>query len=275
MAFNYKHIATLKIKSILIIFLVVVFSISCTDFVADFNPQDEWNILESEKIVLHFRPGGFSSSLSPNLQQAREILRNQEFYYQVIQDSIKKHYNDRILIYLYNWDEAKELIGTNGGGHSIPKYNTYYYTFIPGLPEFTDQYGRVNPFVGLHELVHIITHRTLGYPGTKLMSEGYAVWLDGSYARKSINDIMRRYRNSAKHKILTPDQLLSEVVDNESVYYPNCGVFIQFLVNTYGIEIINKLFTSKKENYKYDFQKYTGDDWNIMNEEYSKYLKKI
>lgn len=270
-----KHVKKFRIKITLAIFCCILLSLSCTDFIADINPQNEWNVIETDKIVLHYRPQNYSSAPSPTGNEANDILLNQVFYYQSIKDSIQREFDDKILIYLFNRDEAKSLIGTNGGGHSLPKYNTYYYTFITGLPEYRDQYGKVNPFVGAHELAHIISHRTLGYPGTKLMSEGYAVWLDGGYARNLIDDIIRSYKRKAPNKILTPDQLLLETVNNESIYYPNCGVFIRFLVHTYGIEISNKLFTSQKENFKYDFSKYTGKNWNEMCEQYARYVENI
>lgn len=246
--------------------------LSCTDFIAEVDRQDDWEVLESNNIVLHYRPWGYSNSPSPTTEEAMFIINNQNFYYQAIQDSINRQFSDKVLIYLYNMDEAKELIGTNGGGHAIPKFNTFYYTFIVGMKDFTDMYGVENPFLGAHELAHVITHRTLGYPATKMMSEGYAVWLDGSYGRYAIEDIMKHYLENEPQKVLTPDQLLNESTSDESIYYPNCGIFTKFLVHTYGLEKINKLFVSTRENFKNDFKNITGTDWGVMVSEYSDYL---
>ena len=258
-----------------IIFLIILLLSSCANFIVDIDLQDEWIVAESGKIVLHYRPQNFSSVQSPALEQAQTILHNQNYYYQVIQDSIKRRFNDKVLVYLFNKDEAKRLIGTNTGGHAIPRFNTYYYTFLTDMPGYTDQYGIENPFLGAHELVHVITHRSIGYPGTKLMSEGYAVWLDGTYARYSISDIICTYRDNAPNKILTPDQLLSEATDDESVFYPNSGVLVRFLVQTYGIEKINSLFTLPEEKFKKEFTRQTGSSWETMCAEYEEYIKNI
>ena len=256
----------------------ILFSLSlssCTDFIAEIDHQNNWEVLESEKVILHYRPWDYSQSPSPTTEEAMFILSNQNFYYQAIQDSINRPFNDKVLVYLYNKDEAKELIGTNGGGHAIPKFNTFYYTVLVGMNDFTDMYGVVNPYVGAHELVHVITHRTLRYPGTKLMSEGYAVWLDGSYSRYAIEDIVRHYHNNEPEKVLTPDQLLFESTSDESIFYPNSGLFTKFLVHTYGLEKINKLFTSTQEHFRDDFLNTTGITWEDMAKEYRLYIENL
>ncbi|MDZ7797732.1 MAG: hypothetical protein U5N56_12130 [Candidatus Marinimicrobia bacterium] len=168
--------------------IMVLLLTSCTDFIAQVDLQKEWQVLGSGNIVLHYRSPDFGGGSSPEDEEARFIAANQNYYYQAIQDSIQKDFTGKVLIYLYNQDEALEHIGTSGGGHALPKVNTFYYAFIPGQNERRDKYGIENPFVGAHEMVHVITHRALGYPGTKLMSEGYAVWLDGSYGGHSIRD---------------------------------------------------------------------------------------
>ncbi len=260
-------------KLLLIIVAAALFS--CTDFIAVIDHQQDWEVLESEKVILHYRPWGYSQSPSPTTEEALFILNNQILYYQAIQDSINRQFSDRVLVYLYNKDEGKELIGTNGGGHAIPKFNTFYYTFLEGMKNFTDMYGVENPFIGAHEMVHVITHRTLGYPTTRLMSEGYAVWLDGSYSRYAIEDIMRHYRNNEPNKVLTPDQLLLESTSDESIYYPNSGLFTRFLVHTYGLENINSLFISTREGFKDDFMTLSGVNWKDMVSEYSSYMKNL
>ena len=253
---------------------LLIFS-SCTDFFADVNLQKEWKEMESEKIVLHYRPEEYSSSPSPNKEAVRIMLKNQNLYYRTIQDSIQRKFNDKVLIYIYNKDEGEHLIGTDAGGHAIPKMNCFYYTYLPERREITDQYNIKNPPLGAHELVHVITHRALGYPPTKMMSEGYAVWLDGNYAGYTINEIIRKYREDEPKKIMTPDELLVETIDKESVYYPNVGVFIRYLVHSYGIEKVNGLFTVKASEIKKAFKKATGDQWVDMSKEYADYLYNI
>ena len=272
---NRKASFIIKTKTRAITILVLFALTSCTDFFADVNLQKEWKEMESETIIVHFRPEGFSSSPSPDEETVRSILDNQNLYYRVIQDSIGRSFNDKVLIYLYNKDESEKLIGTDGGGHAIPKLNSFYYTYLPNRREITDQYNIINPPIGAHELAHVITHRTLGYPPTKMMSEGYAVWLDGNYAGYAIDDIIRKYRKDEPQKIMTPDELLTETIDKESVYYPNAGLLIRYLVQTHGIEKINRLFTSKEDDFKEDFQRITGESWETMSSRFERYINNL
>lgn len=248
---------------------------SCTDFFAEVNLQKKWMEMESENIVVHYRPEGFSSSQSPDDETVQTILNNQNFYYRAIQDSIHSSFNDRVLIYIYNKDEGESLIGTDGGGHAIPKLNCFYYNYLPGKHELTDQYEIKNPPLGAHELAHVIADRTLGYPPTKMISEGYAVWLDGDYGGYAIWDIISKYRNEEPEKIMTPNELLKETTDKESVYYPNAGVFIRYLVHTYGIEKVNELFICHKDEFKTNFKTITGEEWKTMTDEYARYINNL
>lgn len=265
----------MKMKQVTNIILLTFLFTGCTEFFAGPDLQNNWKIAEYEKIVLHYRPEGFSGTESPTAEEAATIAANQYFYYQEIQDSIGKEFDDLVLIYLFNKDEAEKHIGTDGGGHSIPKFNAFYYTFLEHPNEFTDKYGVVNPAVGAHEMVHVITHRILGYPATKLMSEGYANWLDGSYARYFIEDIVKSYRDKNPEKLLTPGELLNAGDMADSVYYPNSGVFLNYLVSRFGIVKINSLFTVRKENFKQAFENTCNEKWEIMAEEYEKYLDEL
>ncbi|MBN2780479.1 MAG: hypothetical protein JXR21_00780, partial [Candidatus Marinimicrobia bacterium] len=192
--------------SCLLLFACLI-TLSCTDFIARVDLQGDWTCLRSGKIVLYCRPSGFSGVPSPASDERDSLVSQQNFYYTVICDSIQKTFDDEVVIYLYNSDEAAEHIGTSGGGHAIPKLNAIYFTYLPGQREHTDPYGIENPLMGAHELAHVISHRTLGYPGTKLMSEGYANWLDGGYAGYGIAEIIRHYRDNEPEKIMTPDRL--------------------------------------------------------------------
>jgi hypothetical protein len=224
------------------------------------------------KILLYFRFEGFSEQPSPSIEETDSLVNQQNFYYTAICDSIGRDFSEKVTIYLYNRDEAEKHIGTDGGGHAIPKLNTIYYTYLPEQREHTDPYGIENPLMGAHELVHVITHRTLGYPGTKLMSEGYANWLDGCYAGYRIEEIVRHYRDEEPAKIMSPEQLLTETSISESVYYPNCGIFIRFLVRRYGVEAVNSLFTVPAEAFRDAFDLVSPESWESMTVAYMNHI---
>mgnify|MGYP006896934607 FL=1 len=262
-------------RAVLLPALVACCLASCTEFISQVDRQEDWRVKKSGDIVLYHRPPGHGSAPSPDNQQVQFILNNQNTYYGAIQDSLDIDFNDRVLIYLYNEDEADDLIGTSSGGHSIPKYNTFYYTFMTSVKEMTDNFGIENPVIGAHELVHVITHRALGYPGTRLMSEGYAVWLDGTYGGYAVDSIIVKYREEEPAKIMSPDQLLQESITRESVYYPNCGLLTRFLVHRYGVEKINQLFTTGRKNFKEQFNELTATSWSEMSREYGSFIQQL
>lgn len=257
------------------IFLLALILSSCTDFIAEIDADKNWQLKENGPVKLYYKKQGISETPSPAAHQVQKILENQKHYYLAIQDSIQKTFSEAVLIYLYNKDQAKEAIGTSGGGLSQSRNMTIYYTFIYDIEPYTDQYHIENPFVGAHEMVHIITHNVLGNPGTKMMSEGYAVWLDGSYGRKNINYYIRKFNNKYPEYIMTPTQLLHESIVDEMIYYPNAGVLIRYWVRQFGIEKINRLFSVSSENLKKEFEKTTGTSWDEMESRYSIYINNL
>ena len=261
----------MKSVQILVPFMLLFFS--CTEFIAEPDLDENWQLTENGPIKLYTRPAGASDAPSPNQQQINAILENQLFYYYAIQVGIQRTFEDPVLIYLYNRDQAKEAIGTSGGGLAQPRSLTLYYTFIHDIAPYTDQYGIECPYIGAHELVHVITHQTLGHPGTRLMSEGYAVWLDGSYARRDIEDHMAEFQQHPDY-LLSPSQLLNETVETESIYYPNAGMWVRFVAETYGIETLNQLFTVSRDCFIETFET-INVSWSRMQSDYDQYLQRL
>ena len=262
-------------KKIIGLLLFVLLFSGCTEFIAELDADKNWKLTENDIIKLYTKKQGVSESPSPDAYQVQSILDNQKYYYRAIQDSINKPFSERVLIYLYNKNQAKEAIGTTGGGLSQSRYMTIYYTFIHDIEPYTDQYGIENPFVGAHEMTHIITHNLLGNPGTKLMSEGYAVWLDGSYGRKNINYYIRKFKTEYPEYVMTPTQLLNESFEDEMIYYPNAGVLIRYWVRQFSVVKINRLFSVSRENFEEKFEKITETSWDEMESHYSNYLNSL
>ncbi|MFP4164474.1 MAG: hypothetical protein ACLFQB_06880 [Chitinispirillaceae bacterium] len=117
-------------------------------------------------------------------------------------------------------------------------------------------------------MVHLIANHLLGTPGTKMMSERYAVWLDGNYSRYDIEDIIRSYRDKHSDKQLSPSELITKTEREESVYYPNAGLFVRFLTSRYGTEVANKLFCEHGSTIKDELHLLTGTEWETMEEQY-------
>jgi hypothetical protein len=235
---------------------------SCTDFIANRDLDSEWQVERAGSVVLHYRAPGYSGSASPDSGVVQTILDNQNRYAQEISDTLNLPFSDAVLIYLYNQDEAEAAIGTQGGGHAIPEFLSFYYTYFDR--SHLDLWGQP-AYIGRHELVHVITHHLLGEPGTKLMSEGYAVALDGGYGiwktedglvAKPIREWMMSYYD--QDRILSIDDLLTRDSLPENVYYPNAGYFIRYCFRRFGTQIMNRLFTTPEDSFRTQLEQETG-----------------
>lgn len=258
------------------IFILLLLVAGCTEFLVEIDDNEDWLVNESGNFVIHYRAPEFGFGESPTNEIISIIGENQNHYLNIINDTLGINYGEKVLIYLFNKQEADEKIGTSGGGHSIPVYNAYYYTYS-GLA-FTDRFTDT-AYIGSHELVHVVTHKLLGAPGTKMLSEGYAVALDGGYAltgsgdgsvvRKSIDAWMNEFGDSGN--ILSPGTLLNNDDLPENIYYPNAGSFISYLFDRFGSEKINSLFTVEKDNFKEKFNSKLNVNFNIAAEDYLEY----
>ena len=265
------------LKRLTNIFLItIILTYGCTDFIMQIEKDEFWLSRNSGQVTVHYREKDFTSEPSPDSIVINKILYQQNVYIKRISDSIGMTFNDNVLIYLYNADESYEKIGTKGGGHAIPNFLSFYYTYRIYFKSYTDQYGMGNPPFGAHEMVHVITHHLLGTAGTKLMSEGYAVWLDGAYGRTSLRDIIKWHlKQSEDSKILAPSQMLRKTDYPEEIFYPSAGMFVRFLVSRYGIDLANYLFNIRSEHFIREFEKATSVSFTSMEEDFRNFLKKL
>ncbi len=263
-----KHINLITLISCL------SFLFSCqNDELVDFDGL--WVKTDSAQVTLYTRPLNYSNSLSPGEAQIRLTLKNQNDFIDTINHKLGLNYTAKVSIYLYNYDEALKKIGINGGGRTLTNKLTICYAFNGDLMYYPN--WKVSDFMGLHEMVHIVSISKLGKGGTRLMTEGYAVAIDGSYAgykdqngkiiRSLIQEWMAAYAKA--NKVYRPSELLNNP-DNfpEEVFYPQSGYFVDWLFKKYGVEKINRLFTVKKDKFKVQFESVTGKAFDAMEAEY-------
>ena len=233
-----------------------------------------WEINQEGNITLYSRPINYSSSASPNSNSIKVILKNQNDFIDEINNKLGVHFNKSAKIYLFNYDESMEKLGSNGGGRTDAVKREMYCTYY-NIP-FLDQVRNRMEYLGVHEMVHVVSINELGIPAIRLMSEGYAVALDGGYStdispsgehiRKTIEGNMKFLAQNSK--ILPPNELVQDNNLEESLFYPQAGFFIDFLFKKYGINKINLLFTATKDNFTNEFSNVTGDNFNTIGNEY-------
>lgn len=238
-----------------------------------------WIMNSDKNIILYTRPQNFTAVKSPDSIVIKSILSDQNNFIDTIEFRLKIKYTGTCKIYLFNSDEAKELIGTNKGGKADYSRSEIYYTFFTEpfyYPEFN-----LNSYLGLHELTHIVSFNVLGRTNNKLMSEGYACCLDNSYGAKysSFGQLVRMSNAEwmtdyvKNNLVLTPKELFEANDIPEQNYYPQAGNFIKWLFSQYGVEKINMLFNVDKAAFKSKFKELFNKNFDDLEVDYVRYCQ--
>ncbi len=253
------------------IFLFSILLISLTNFSIF---KTKWIKTKRDNVVLYTRPQNFSDSISPDSARIEQVLSEAIACIKEINKKLGTNFNAKVKVYLFNYDEAMEQIGTNAGGAANVKENELYYVNFRD-PSF-DPIRKRNSYIGVHEYVHLVSFNELGFASTRLMAEGYACAIDGCYGSKVING--RRTRTQLKDqitfdKIKKPSELLDGEDMPEGDFYPQAGIFVNWLFNEYSVEKVNKIFVLKKEDFESEFEKITGESFQDMEKKYLEYCK--
>ena len=228
--------------------------------------KSKWIKTKKDIIVLYTRPESFTNYLSPDSSRINKYLKEGILCVNEINKVLEVNFNSKIKVYLYNYDEAKEQIGTNAGGGAIPTEKIILYTYTKD--NYIDKKRNRVRYVGVHEYVHIVSFNTIGISKTRLFTEGYATAIDGSYGGKEIESFLK------KDNIKTPTELLNGEEMFEGDFYPQAGFFIKWLFNEYSVKKSNKLFILTNDEIKNEFENITGDSYLKMEKKYIEFCNK-
>ena len=258
------------------LFILVILFFTLTSWKVD--KQGPWIITKGHRVTLYTRPIDYSKSDSPDSLTIQRLLLEQEQVIDYINNRINTDFQSNVKIYLYNLDEAKEKIGTNGGGRARSNifkshiYFTYYKN--PSFNTITNKYE----YLGAHEMVHIIADNQFGRRTTRFFGEGYANALSGNYGSEKLEDKMVFIRNdSTLVKIIAYDKFIkpSDLIDNDFLpareYYPQIGCLVNWMLETYGADKINQLYNLKRTDIKEEFEIVTGVRFEDMETAYLEY----
>ena len=261
------------------IFSVLLSSICFISSCANENIDGKWIVSKRGKVILNTRPINYSKVTSPDSLIIDAILDEQNESMLLINTKLETNFVSEFTVYLFNSDEAKEKIGTNGGGHVNLTTLTIYYTFLQAK---NPKNGKC-VFIGAHELVHLIANVELGHAKSRIMSEGFAVAVTGNYGsyinsnsevvKKDIELWMKEY--ILEDKILKPTELINGKEISENIFYPQAGFFINWLFDNYGVEKVNKLYKLRKKRILKDFEKITGESFYTIEKKYLLYCYSI
>jgi hypothetical protein len=261
-------------------FFLLIILISLSSWKAD--TTGPWVKTKGGRIILYTRPLNYSDSNSPDSLTIQKIINEQEWVIDYINSSIATNFNSKVRIYLYNLDEAKAKIGTNGGGFAstnkmVPKI---FFTFR-SQPIF-DPIRNKNVYVGIHEMVHVVTRNQFGRARSAFFGEGYANAIDGCYGAKVFDDQLVFRRNDStvmkikEHgSLLSPHDLLYDDKIPAREFYPQIGCLVGWMFETYGVEPINELYGVNRYKIENEFSSVTGDTFDEMTGKYLAHQKNL
>lgn len=244
------------------------------------DKRGPWIKTEGERVILYTRPLNYTKTNSPDSLAIQKIIQEQEQVIDFINERLKTDFNLKVKIFLCNFDEAKEKIGTNGGGSASLTKRHIYFAFF-NEPIFNAERNQYE-YVGVHEMVHVITINKLGRIRSSFFGEGYSNAIDGHYgSMMQENRLVRRTNESTLVKIKAHGRLARplDLLYNDTLsareYYPQIGCLVDWLFKTYGVENINKLYSLKKDKIEKRFIDATGDTFDEMGKRYMKYQQNI
>ena len=251
--------------------VIILVFLTLSSFKVDLSVP--WNMTESNNVIVYSRPVDFSKTNSPDSTDLQRILQEQNQIIDLINDKLNSNFHRKVEIYLFNYDEAKGKIGTNGGGYCSSKKSRIYFTYYDN--PIYNTIREEKEYIGVHEMVHLITRYELGNSKSAFFGEGYANAIDGNYgAIKNGDSLTRRRIDSTMHlivksgKMLTPTELLYSSKVPERIYYPQIGFLVNWLFTEYGIDKINKMYTLNTKQIDKNFEKITGDSFKEMERKY-------
>jgi hypothetical protein len=239
---------------------------------------DPWVSNRKGQIILYTRPYKYSKTNSPDIKAIQNILDEQNQCIRKIIEKTGSVFSDKVKIYLYNYDEAEERIGTNSGGHAEPNDKEVLDTYFE--KPYKEEDGS-STYLGLHEMVHVICENAIGRGNTRLFIEGYANAIDGYYGSylkdgvrywKKIGDWIGEF--SEKNELLTISELIFKKNIDEKKYYTQSGIFIQWLFKKFGVAKINELYILSEKEVMIKLEEIFNKKFSEIEKEYQDYLTK-
>ena len=257
------------------IFKTLSISLTALILFSSFKPdlKGPWIQKAGNQVTVYFRPSGYSATESPDSETIRKIIQEQEEIIGLINLKLGTHFRKKVNLYLYNYDEAKEKIGTNGGGSCDSGKKNIYFTYYK--QPIYNSIRNCYEYVGMHEMVHMVANNELGELRSAFFAEGYSNAIDGNYGSQKVDDhlVRRKIETTAaalRHNGIfhTPSELLTNHKIPAREFYPEIGYLMNWLFDTYGIGKMNQLYSSGSKRIQKQFYKVTGDTFMEMEKKY-------
>jgi len=223
--------------------------------------SNEWTVYNAIHFNLYYRPDSRASKRIDSVVTIQEkgfIEIHKKLHQPII--------SDKINFFIFNSLEDKiNITNHRSDAHAISSYNSVYYVDNPELS---------NVF-GLHEVSHIIVHKTIGLgaagPFKLFTNEGLAVWTEDKWGKLPLYDYYKKKFN--ENDICEPIEFIDKYDKTDSLknVYGAWGAFTKYLIDNYGIDKF--IILHKTGNDKNGFKNIYGISVEEANEQFLVFIK--
>jgi hypothetical protein len=196
------------------------------------KPWDAWvdtlEVEESQWHILHFEDGSDADRDRDWLLAAHDLS-----YLEAAELIDVEPLDVPIRAYLYTTRDLKtEITGVSGNAHAN-------YLNV----ETHHLYGEGVDATGSHEAVHVLAWHRIGDTNTTLMGEGLAVWAGQQWWGEPLDYWAETYLDG--EEIPPLEELIEDFWSyDDGVTYPLAGHFVGFLVDTWGTDMMKRVYAA-------------------------------
>ncbi len=150
-----------------------------------------------------------------------------------------KSYQAKINLFVVDSrEQMKLLVGRETNGSAFYDYNT-----VTGIAS-----GKINSIYSNHELFHVIAMNLWGVPDVWI-NEGMAVYSDNEWHGHDLYQLTKYLVDNKRY--ISLDKLIKIFRKTDDlISYPLAGSFVKYLDETYGRDIVIKIWMTKTKNLK-------------------------
>jgi hypothetical protein len=235
----------------------------------EIDHQDKnWLKTESLHYFIYCRPE------SPASQDMQQIAEQLDSCYEDVLTQLDVGFSARINYYLYSSkDDLEQWVGRRVQGF-----------FIGEFDYAVEVYDSRRASMNSHETVHFIAYHTVGVSELIFLYEGLAEAIAHCHDRTARGKLTM---HDTCGRLLAQDGLfpLEVLTDNDrfeqiylspevSVYYCQCGSFVRYLIDKYGLTKLKSLVPrTREDNYRMVFEAVYGKTVEDLDTEWREFLR--
>jgi hypothetical protein len=260
-------------KCLFLSFMMILSSCSSIQF-GGYNPPSINSILSNSSYKWekdstdHFTYYYESRYISKYFVDSAKVIF-ERMYPELLQFLDVENYENKLNLFMIeSRDKMKDIVGIETNGIALTEDNTVLSVFNDKVKTFAK-----------HEFCHVICCNEWGMYKEQWLNEGLAVGSDKKWWGYELHSLAHYLKS--KRKLIPIKEIIREFHNHSSlISYPECGSFVLFVKEKYGISIVkelweeginifekrfNKTITSVEQEWLAEIEKY--DDANIDYEE--------